>query len=206
MVVYVETNFLLELAYQQEESAACERLVQAAADGQIRLYIPVFSIVEARVAWRRQTKQRAELLATLRRELRELTRSRPHAELSAKSTDLVAALVGAGEEDRRRLEVAISAVEGFGTVLPLDATGVRSAYGAENRLNLSAQDATVYASVREHLPRAGDGPKCFLNRNSRDFANPEIVDEFEQFGCKVLSSFAAGEGYVRSFVRAGSDG
>lgn len=126
VVVYVETNFLLELAYQQEEFAACERLVQAASDGQIRLYIPVFSIVEARVAWRRQTKQRAELLTTLRRELRELTRSRPHAELTAKSTDLVAALVGAGEEDRRRLEVAISAVEGFGTVLPGDRRRVRA--------------------------------------------------------------------------------
>jgi predicted nucleic acid-binding protein len=105
---------------------------------------------------RRQTKQRAELLTTLRRELRELTRSRPRVELTDKSADLVAALVNSGEEDRRRLEAAISAVEGVGTVLPLDAAAVQDAYAAEHHLNLSAQDATVYASVRQHLVAAGD--------------------------------------------------
>lgn len=203
-VVYVETNFLLELAYQQEESTACERLAQAAADGRIQLCIPAFSIVEARVAWRRQTKQRAELLTTLRRELRELTRSRPHVELTDKSADLVAALVNSGEEDRQRLEAAIGAVERVGTVLPLDAAGVRNAYAAEHQLNLSAQDATVYASVRQHLAAAGGGPKCFLNRNARDFAVPEVVEELER--CKVLPSFASGEGYVTSLLRSGSPG
>jgi hypothetical protein len=55
VVVYVETNFLLELACRQEESTACERLVRAASAGVIQLCVPAFSLVEARVAWRRQS-------------------------------------------------------------------------------------------------------------------------------------------------------
>jgi predicted nucleic acid-binding protein len=49
MMLCVETNFLLELAYLQDEHEACEHLLDLVERGQIRFAIPAFCIVE--VSW-----------------------------------------------------------------------------------------------------------------------------------------------------------
>lgn len=46
--LFVETNFLLELALEQEQTAACEALLGLAEAGAITLSIPAFSVFEAR--------------------------------------------------------------------------------------------------------------------------------------------------------------
>ncbi len=43
MRVYVETNFVLELALQQEQHAACEAILQLAEARQIALVLPAYS-------------------------------------------------------------------------------------------------------------------------------------------------------------------
>ncbi len=47
MVVYAETNFILEMGYRQSESEFCERIVELAENGRIMLTIPSFSIGES---------------------------------------------------------------------------------------------------------------------------------------------------------------
>lgn len=48
MIVFVETNFLLELVYQQEEHESCEAILALAEAGRIDLVLPAFSVAEAR--------------------------------------------------------------------------------------------------------------------------------------------------------------
>jgi hypothetical protein len=43
MTVYVESNFVLEQALQQEQSESCDAIVNLAATGDISLVIPAFS-------------------------------------------------------------------------------------------------------------------------------------------------------------------
>ena len=44
MIVYAESNFILELALEQEERAYAENVLVAAERGQIVFFVPAFSI------------------------------------------------------------------------------------------------------------------------------------------------------------------
>ncbi|HEX8451174.1 MAG TPA: hypothetical protein VF647_03700 [Longimicrobium sp.] len=60
MIVYAESNFLLELAYLQEEHESCEEILALAESGRIRLLLPAFAVVEARMSVLRQARRRVE--------------------------------------------------------------------------------------------------------------------------------------------------
>jgi len=44
--IYVETNLVLELAFQQEQFASCEKILQLCEAGQAQLVIPAYSLAE----------------------------------------------------------------------------------------------------------------------------------------------------------------
>ena len=46
MIVYVESNFILELAYLQEDHENCGRILKLAEAGKIQLILPAFAIAE----------------------------------------------------------------------------------------------------------------------------------------------------------------
>ena len=56
----------------------------------------------------------------------------------------------------------------------------------------------VYASILDHLTTASEEPRCFITKNSKDFANPDIENELTAYNCHLLTKFADGLGYVRS--------
>lgn len=71
MIVYVETNFVLELAYLRPTSDDCQRLLNLAGDGKISLVVSAFALIEARLAWQRNVKRRNRLHDDVRVELGE---------------------------------------------------------------------------------------------------------------------------------------
>ncbi len=58
MRVYVETNFILEMAFRQSENEFCERIIEFAENGQITLAIPSLSIGESYETLYRREKER----------------------------------------------------------------------------------------------------------------------------------------------------
>ncbi len=50
------------------------------------------------------------------------------------------------------------------------------------------------------MASASDEAKCFLTRNSKDFANPDVYEDLRAHNCKLLIYFDDGYGYVRSAV------
>ena len=77
MIVYVETNFLLELALLQPEHEECETLLDLAKEHPgVELALPAFCIGEAYEAWGRKLRQRSKLQNDLTREINQLSRSR----------------------------------------------------------------------------------------------------------------------------------
>ncbi|HMB94298.1 MAG TPA: hypothetical protein VKP65_25845, partial [Rhodothermales bacterium] len=78
MNVYVETNFVLEWALLQEQHASCEQIVGLAAEGQIRLVLPAYSLVEPHETLTRFFKKRQLITEEVRNELRQLGRSAPY--------------------------------------------------------------------------------------------------------------------------------
>ena len=74
MRVYVETNFLLEIAYRQEEHVACESLLAAAEEGRLELRVPAVCLTEASASVARRFELRSRALNAVRQEEAQLAR------------------------------------------------------------------------------------------------------------------------------------
>jgi len=198
LIVYVETNFVLELAYLRPTSDNCQRLLELARNDRIDIVVSSFALVEARLAWQRNVKRRNRLHAAVRTELGELSRSRPLVDIPTQSQAFVAALIDTAQQDRARLEIAIETLADIGTVTLTPSRTLARAYEIEQRLGLSPQDALVYASVIEHIESDDSPDKLFVTQNRRDFL--VVEDDFANYDCKLLFTFNAAEGYVRSRI------
>jgi len=212
MIIYVESNFVLELAYLQEEHESCEEILNLAQEGKIVLVLPAYSVGEPYDSWVRRSKQRAELHEKLSRELNELSRSKPYVEVHGEFQEITNRLIQSGEEEKGRLDSSVSRILEIATVVPIERELIKGAIEFQKTRNLSPQDSIVYASVLSHLsnvqyeefeqPVLKDvvEPKCFITKNSKDFANPDIYAELKAFDCKLLTRFSDGLGYAKSCI------
>lgn len=198
MIVYVESNFVLEIAFAQEESESCDSILELAESGTIDLYVPAISISEPYEVILRRSRHRADLNRQLAVELKQLSRSRPYAQIVERSQEIVSLLVSSGQDEKVRLESTLSRILGCARVLPIDGTTLGSAIEFQNSLDLSPQDSMVYAAVVNHLNIAPMDDKCFLNRNSRDFLIPDIESQLASLGCRMIPNFAQGLEFIRS--------
>lgn len=203
MIVYAETNFLLEVAYLQEGCESCNAILELARRESVSLVVPAFSIAEARSTWRNRLSERNVLLRDqLQPLIRQLSRSEQFSSLPETSKDLVAAIADSGQDARFRLDAVIATVEEHGDVQQLTAEVLSSAVDLEKRFSLSPSDSVVLASITAHLSGAPSAPKCFVSEDRKGFANPAIHDELARYGCKVLVSFADAAGYIGRVLRS----
>ena len=198
MIVYVESNFVLELAFLQEEHESCLELLSLSESGDICLVLPAFSIGEPYEAWVRRSKQRRDLHEQLITAIRELSRSRPYQGSSDEFQELTNLLRRSGEEEKIRLDDILEIILQTVEVIPIGLSIIRAAITFQKSLELSPQDSIVYASILDHLATASEDHSCFITKTSKDFANPDIENELTAYNCRLLTKFADGLGYVRS--------
>jgi len=204
MIAYAETNFVLELARLQEQHQSCEEFLHLAKAAKIRSILPSFSIIEARTALIRLAKQRVEFQnKQLIPHLHELSRSKPYKEISEKTEPLTKALIESSQEEWNALESVTSLLLTTSDVIPLTTHIVQAAIRNEQALGLEPADAAVYSSIIVNIRGRESGPKRFVNKNSKDFANPDIYDELSQYDCVLIPSFDNALKYV--FKRLSED-
>ena len=75
MIVYVETNFILELAFEQDQHLAANRILELSEKGKIEIAFPGFSIGESLSKVTRQERDRNESYNSLIPKLEQLKRS-----------------------------------------------------------------------------------------------------------------------------------
>ena len=80
MDVYVETNFVLELALLQEQHESCEKILQFQQTGKIRLIVPAYSLIEPFETIFRYAKNRSRVANDLAAEIKQLSRTKPYQE------------------------------------------------------------------------------------------------------------------------------
>jgi predicted nucleic acid-binding protein len=175
MNVYVETNFVLELALLQEQHESCEAIIELCNINAIRLILPAYSLIEPYETIVRYAKNRTRVSNDLSAELGQLSRSKP-------LRDTIDRLIQISE------------------IVSLNKTILNEAKTHQLQYSMSPQDAIVYASVLQHLGTSDPGKKCFLNRNSKDFDDPDIVAVLKSNACKILFNFDAGFEYISSQV------
>jgi predicted nucleic acid-binding protein len=199
VIVYVETNFLLELAYLQERSGSCEEILRLAKARSITLGLPAFSVAEAYSTWRRKNTERQQFNVQLRKYIRETSRSAQFSGLVDESKDVVAALIAGGDESKGRLAAALMSIESNGAVIALTAEIISIAGRHEVAYSMSSQDALVLASVKSHAEKNG-GLKCFITQDE-GFDDPLIHSELLVNECKVIVNFADAVAYIKNALR-----
>jgi predicted nucleic acid-binding protein len=198
MIVYVESNFVLEIAFLQEEHDSCDRLLGMAETQAVNLVPPALSIVEPYERLARRATQRLQLQQKLSEELRELSRSKPYKEQSSELQKLTALFVISIEEEEQRLNAALERVLHTAQIIPIGPSTIRAAIGFQTRRSLKPQDALIYASVIEHLETEPDVPHCFISRDKKAFTDPDIKTDLATFNCRLLTRFSDGLSYIRS--------
>jgi hypothetical protein len=96
------------------------------------------------------------------------------------------ALIESSESEKKRLDSVLSRILVKCETIPVQGTTVHRSIAFQSQFGLKPKDAVILASVLEDLERGSTGPKLFLNRNSKDFANPDIYDELNKHQCELL--------------------
>jgi hypothetical protein len=100
--IYVETNFILEIAFEQEQYPSCENILQLCEAGQAKLIIPAYSLAEPHEKVSRQARSRRELQQLLDAELRQLSRTTSYVSRIKSIQDIASLMVQSNEEERHR--------------------------------------------------------------------------------------------------------
>ena len=119
ILLYVETNYILELAFVQEQSESCQRLLEISEQGNSRLVIPAFSIGECFETLVRRSKKRKQLANTVSMELREISRSLSYRSEAVALDSITRLLIQSLEDDKRRLDETLSRVLAIAEIIPL---------------------------------------------------------------------------------------
>lgn len=198
MTVYVESNFVLEQALQQEQCDACNAILDLAASARISLVVPAFSLAEPHQALVLKEKARNTLSNELQTHISELGRSRAYRAVPDDFGSLISILVRSAEHEREGLQDAIAGMLNTAAVIPLDSTILSSVGELQAGLGMSGQDAIVLASVLGHLQDNSPAESCFLSRNSRDFDDPDVRDRLDRFGCRYFAQFDQALQFIRA--------
>ncbi|HEY9657008.1 MAG TPA: PIN domain-containing protein, partial [Allocoleopsis sp.] len=185
MNIYVETNFVLELTFEQEQCSSCEQILQLCEAGQAKLIVPAYSLAEPHEKLIRQERRRRELQQSLDTELRQLLRTASYASRIKSIQDIASLMIQSNEEERHRFIQCRDRLLQVGEIVALNASILSEAAVYETTYDLTPQDAIVYASVITHLRFDLPEQACFLNRNSKDFDSPDIIDELRQVNCRM---------------------
>ncbi len=204
MNIYVETNFVLELSFSQEQYTSCEEILALCESDGAKLVVPAYSLAEVHEKLTRQARRRKELQRELIDELAQLKRTESYVSRITRVHDLANLLIQSNEEEKQRFTRNRNRIVRVAEIIPLTAPIIRKAAAYEAPYNLTSQDALVYASVVTHIDAQNQPTEsCFLNRNAKDFDNPDIVDELARKNCRMIPRFDDGFQFVQTQLQFG---
>jgi predicted nucleic acid-binding protein len=190
MTVYVESNFVLEIALGQEQSNAAESILRRAERHEIALALPSVCVSEPFSTVTQRSRDLERLGRQLNDKIRERARSNPHEEDVCALESTPALLASINRRELERLTVTVGRVLDVTRVIQIDVAVFAEAMSVMGRVSLLPLDALIYAAILGDIGN-GDpsGPHYFINRNTRDFAVPTIAAELDQLNCTFIGSF-----------------
>jgi predicted nucleic acid-binding protein len=200
--IYVETNFVLELVFEQEQCSSCEQILELCEQNAAKLVIPAYSFAEPQEKLSRQANIRRDLQKSLDRELRQLSRTGSYKSRIASIQDIASLMLQSTEQEQQRFVEYRDRLLKISEIIALNANVLTEAIYCESEYDLRSQDALVYASVVSHLQSDIPSESCFLNRNSKDFDSPDIVDALDRYNCRIIPRFDSGYDFIQSQIRA----
>ena len=199
MNIYVETNFILELVYKQEQYAICEKILEICESKKANLIIPAYSLLEPHEKLIRQANEHLKLQELFNTELRELSLTKSYQNRLDSIEDMRSLIVESNQEIGENFAKYREYLVKIAEIIPLNADILLQAASAEENYKLKdPQDAFVYVSVLKHLQENKPQQACFLNRNSKDFNDPDMLDELQSLNCKMFGEFDGGYKFLQA--------
>jgi|GEM_PF-280973 len=202
MIVYVESNFVLELALHQEQSSHALALLEMAEIGQIDLRIPAYSLLEPYEAIIRRNNTRKDLSKKMEHEFSQILRNSRYQGQKQATDNVLTLFAQSIQESFTELRGTIERVERSSTIIPLCGKLIQNSLSLQDDRSLSPQDAVVYASVFDDVEReqasCSDFLGRFITRNKKDFRSPDIRSDLLAKNCSLFFDFAAGAAYAAS--------
>ena len=198
MIVYVETNFILEMAFLQRESEFCETITELVENGRISLVAPSFSIGESYETSYRRKKERESFVSDLRRRESQLSYSSEIHILENHIKTMIDILRESIVRDSNRLNVVLSRLAGGAEFISLSPSSLALAQEYQTTLRMEPPDSLVLGSVMTHLSETNPDVCCFLNKNSKDFEAPSVRNELRAYNCRLITSFEQGLNFIFS--------
>jgi hypothetical protein len=194
--VYVETNFVFELVFEQQQAEFCEQIIAVCESSNAHLIVPAYCLAEP--YWKLHGLQQArdELQRRLADQIKHLRRSVSSSDRIQQMAELSTLLVQISDDEARQFNFYRGRIVEIAHVLELTSGVIKQAASFEQRLGLSRQDALVYSSVVTHLSAVELSASCFLNKNTKDFLVPQIKEQLDSFNCKLIPDFKQGLEYV----------
>lgn len=202
MRIYVESNFLLEIVWEQAQEDSARRLLELAGGGSIELVVPSFALIEPYWTLRHRSGARQHHLEQLGNTKRALIRSRAGTDAAATVDRLI--------EQIGRLDVADDASykdvvkEIFRVCRTVDLRSDEIVKGSSIMVQTgigyfdAVLLATVLADLRAHPPIK----ECaFVSLDRRGFSDPTIQALLADLGCKYIGSFEDAVAFVTAVAQ-----
>lgn len=187
MIVYIETNFVLQLALRQEHNRYAEAVLKLAEQEKIQLFIPWFCIGESYSKLTYLVRERMQLADECQRIADELSR-----DAQLRDSELLKWFLNArvelgrfNDEQVQLLDETTIRILKSSKTLRVDANRVQESRRVRKQLEFRASDSIVYGCVLEHA-KSESGEKCFLN-NDKAFHQPLVRKELKETKTKVLA-------------------
>ena len=204
MIVYVESNFLQEIALQQREFPFAASILMLAEQGKIRLVFPDIALCEPFTTIMYRNRDRKRILNDLSAALQQLRRSKYHERVVERASPVISVLTQAESLEMASLDDVMSKLLNVGLQMHIDIKCFKQALLYRESYNLSAQDSLVYAvliaDLQERLP---EERKSFLSLDRKAFADISgMKAELVTYNCRYIGSFQQGLDYIEHILQS----
>lgn len=190
MILYAESNFLLEIALARENEESARAVIDRAERGEVELSVPVFCLCEPFSTVSYRARKRAQEFRAVQRQLEDLGRGQVHRGLIDAMVTPLTDVLDVEIRERTELDDIVGRLLACATILDLSEAVFTASREAQVTHGLDASDSIVYATVLLDA-RARDvaEPKVFVTRNTNDFDREAIREELSAAGCRLTFSF-----------------
>jgi len=199
MKVYVETNFLVEVALAQEECASCEEILSRSETSSTELIFPAFCVPEAYHALVGKRHERVRFLNHLDDQVVQLRRSATF-KASAEFAAVQRSLTTSTQDEEARFRSCVNRLIAAARLVPLTPEVLKLSRSWQNRSGLELPDSLVLASVVLDLQESQDDEACFVTRDKDLTEDPDIRNHLHSLRCELKHRFAAGLDYIRAHM------
>lgn len=205
MIVYVESNFILELALEQKEAPVVDDILNFAENGTIDLAFPGFSLGETFTSIMHTQSERQGLRNrsdTILKQLRQSVQSELHKQVVSSLPPVLILLTELAARELELLHTAVERMLRSGRTIEVETSSFLQAVVYQNKFGMRPKDSIIYAAIIEDLKRHSvSEQKCFLSSDRKAFNDdPEIKAELTTYNCRYISSFSDGFRYIQRFI------